>query len=134
MIKSIKKIDLLDEWVRKTGMALKEVSLRERDLDGNIVFEVIMCDMPFEELIYINFKDRNKESVIYKYCWTREYEWESWAEDKEEECERLVEFYEQIKMLKTEVPEISIKEYDAIIEICESTIRNGNKLFLMTAY
>jgi len=102
-----------------------ETFLRERTSTGMLVFEVhlfsadfssIMDWIPFDSMTDIN-------SVIYNFNVNLD-----WGTD-ESECERLQEFYDQLIAINNIIPNEEMDVYNAIKQICQSALQNGNKLY-----
>lgn len=133
IIQPKKNIDLLSGHQKLSFVALGEAFLRERNPKGEVVFEVLMWGYAFNEIMKLktNFLELHSESVIRKFIWSRDYSMEDrWAEDEEAECERLFEFYNHLKELSLDIHPDYKNEYQAILEICDSALKNGNKLFI----
>ena len=74
--------------------------------------------------------------MIYKFCWSADYGDERWGEEEhgEVELERLQEFYRHLKTIRNSGQLYSKEEYNTVIEICESALKNNNQLFLIADY
>ena len=66
MEEDTKRLDFLSEWQSKTFVALGEGYLRERNSQGEIVFEILMWAIVLREILELksDFKELNPESAI----------------------------------------------------------------------
>ena len=131
----VRRIDLLSNWQKHFTLNLGKSYLRERKNNGELVTELLLSSALLDNIMMsnCNYKNLDPNSVIYKYCTTRDKEGNCWAENKEEECERIEEFYEQLISIKENIDfELLHTEYEEVLKICQSTINNNNKLFLIT--
>ncbi|MEO6977751.1 MAG: hypothetical protein ABI113_05200, partial [Mucilaginibacter sp.] len=115
-----------------------EAYFRERDEAGKLVFEVEFWSGYFGIILFLypDYMALPKESVIYKYCWSYDYGNDVWGDywNGEVEVDRLEEFYGHMKSIILTEDANAQKEYDAILEICESALKNKNRLFFIADY
>lgn len=134
----MRKIDLVSEFQKISITQIREAYFRERTESGELVFEVEFWSGYFGMILELcpDYKTLPSESVIYKYCWSYEYGDEVWGNDwdGEAEVDRIEEFYSHLKSIILTEDFNAQKEYDAILEICESAIKNKNKLFFIADY
>ena len=134
------KIELISEWMKifPYSLCLDEIYFRERNSVGTLIYELTLSTHQFGYIInpfYENFRELNPESLIYK-CHSKDFENGDWAEKQEEECQSVEEFYNHL-LEKREIicVFIEVKEaYNELLKICESTMKNKNKLFVFSEY
>jgi len=135
---NVRKIDLVSDFQKISITQIREAYFRERTESGQLVFEVAFWSGYFGMILdlFADYKSLPSESIIYKFCWSDEYELDVWGDhwEGEVEIDRLEEFYGHIKSINLTQGINAIKEYNAILEICESTIKNKNKLFFIADY
>lgn len=101
-----------------------ELVLREKRNNSQILFEVHLLDFHFNEILsLIPLGQYHIESVMYNF-----FKVEGWH-NGEWECKRISEFYDQILLLETIIPQNLVVVYDAIKQICSSSLQNNSKLF-----
>ncbi|MFI0425593.1 MAG: hypothetical protein ACH34V_01440 [Flavobacterium sp.] len=130
----VRRIDLLSNWQKHFTLILGKAFLRERNNKGELVTELLLSSTLFDNIMMSNYNFRNldKNSVVYKYCTTRDKDENCWAENKEEECERIEELYQQLISIKDNIDfDLLLSEYEEVLKICLSAINNNNKLFLI---
>lgn len=121
------------------SVCLDEIYFRERDNNGNLVYELVLSTHQFEFIInhyYSNFRELNPESLIYKYHIKGYENWND-SESKEEECNRVKEFYEQLINIKEKVVQETsdaIEALNELLKICESVMKNKNKFYSFSDY
>jgi hypothetical protein len=121
------------------SVCLDEIYFRERDNNGNLVYELVLSTHQFEFIInhyYSNFRELNPESLIYKYHIKGYENWND-SESKEEECYRVKEFYEQLINIKEKVVQETsdaIEALNELLKICESVMKNKNKFYSFSDY
>jgi hypothetical protein len=134
----MRKIDLVSDFQKISAIQIREAYFREREESGKLVFEVEFWSGYFGMILdlYPDYKGLPSESIIYKYCWSNEYGDEVWGDDwnGEVEVDRLEEFYGHLKAIILPENLNAQREYNAILEICESTIKNKNRLFFIAHY
>ena len=110
----------------------------ERSASGELIFEVGFWSGYFGAILdlYPDYKTLPSESIIYKYRWSYENEEDIWGDhwNGEVEVDRLEEFYGHMKSIILPEGLNAQKEYNAILEICESAIKNKNRLFFIADY
>ena len=100
-----------------------ELVLREKN-DNKILFEVHLLDFHFNEVLaLIPLGQYHEESVMFNF-----FKVEGWH-NGEWQCKRIQEFYNQLILIQTTIPQNLEEVYDAIKQICSSTIQNNSKLF-----
>lgn len=106
-----------------------ETTLIEKDNQGNIVSKVRLFSGSFDEILnFIPYDDSSHhESVMYLY----NTEIQDWGKDYSL-VTRLQEFYTQLVSIENAViaAEYFIDEYNAMKQICLSTLQNGNRLYI----
>ncbi|SHL46104.1 hypothetical protein [Flavobacterium saccharophilum] len=135
------KIELISKWMKlyPYSVCLDEIYFRERDNNGNLVYELVLSTHQFEFIInhyYSNFRELNPESLIYKYHIKGYENWND-SESKEEECNRVKEFYEQLINIKEKVVQETsdaIEALNELLKICESVMKNKNKFYSFSDY
>jgi hypothetical protein len=134
----MRKIDLVSDFQKISAIQIREAYFREREESEKLVFEVEFWSGYFGMILdlYPYYKGLPSESIIYKYCWSNEYGDEVWGDDwnGEVEVDRLEEFYGHLKAIILPENLNAQREYNAILEICESTIKNKNRLFFIAHY
>jgi len=134
----MRKIDLVSDFQKISLTQIREAYFRERDESGNLVFEVEFWSGYFGNILFLypDYMALPKKSVIYKYCWSHDYGNEVWGDywNGEVEVDRLEEFYGHLKSIILTEDANAQKEYDAILEICESALKNKNRLFFIADY
>jgi hypothetical protein len=134
----MRKIDLVSEFQKISITQIRDAYFRERTESGELVFEVEFWSGYFGMILdlYPNYKALPSESIIYKYCWSNDYGKDVWGDhwNGEMEVDRLEKFYVHIKSIVITEDFNAQKEYNAILEICESAIKNKNKLFSVANY
>ncbi|MDB5120071.1 MAG: hypothetical protein JWN56_1289 [Sphingobacteriales bacterium] len=102
-----------------------EVVLREKTKSGQTVFELHLLDFHFDEILSnIPLGQYHEDSVMYNY-----FRVEGWH-DEEWECTRVKEFLAQLTELDDRINPKDITVHDALKRICESSLKNNNKLFI----
>lgn|GEM_PF-6280895 len=135
------KIELVSKWTQlyPFSICLDEIYFRERDNKGNLIYELELTTHQFEFIInhyYSIFRELNPESLIYKYH-SEEYAILNDPVAKEQECDRVKEFYEQLISIKQKVIDENSgadEALDELLKICNSAITNKNKLFIFSDY
>ncbi|RQO69406.1 hypothetical protein DBR43_15080 [Pedobacter sp. KBW06] len=134
----MRKIDLVTDFQKKSIAQIRQAFFRERTASGELVFELEFWSVCFDKILYLypDYRELPKESVIYKYCWSNEHDDDVWGneDDGEVEFDRVEEFYGHLKSITLPEDSYGKEEYHAILEICESAIKNKNKLFFMADY
>lgn len=133
MDKEILRIDLLSDWQKHFAFGLGEVILKEKDNDDNVIIELVLVTNAFDCIMNLNndYLSQIPESTIYKYNYSRDFEENGWASGNEELIVDIEDFYCYLKSNKSNVDEnLFGKEYNEVIKICESVIRNGTSLYL----
>lgn len=101
-----------------------ELVLKEKENSNQIIFEVHLLDFHFNEILsLIPLGQYHDESVMYNF-----FKAEGWH-DGDWECKRKQEFYDQLVVVEANVPQYLLDVYNAIKQICFSSIQNGSKLF-----
>jgi hypothetical protein len=135
---TMKKIDLVSDFQKISIVQIREAYFRERTESGELVFEVVLWSGYFGMILdlYPDYQELPRESIIYKYRWSADYEFDTWGDEfnGEVQVDRLEEFYDHMKSLVIAEELNAQKEYNAILEICESAIKNKNKLFFIADY
>lgn len=113
-------IDLYSDYEGYQKIVLtEETSLNE------IIFEVQLLGFHFDEVLsFIPLGEYNQDSVSYNYL--RSTGWH----DGKWECTRIQEFYNQLLLLDNLIPSNYMNVYNAMKQICNSALQNGNKLFI----
>jgi hypothetical protein len=116
------KIDLY------TGFELdNEMIFREKTLSNEIIIEVDLWYGYFDSIMDLipPFEGMHPDSIVYN--WEKStgfYERGEW------ECKRVQEFYDQLVSGQAGVTSDFEEAYNALKQICLSTIQNGNKLYI----
>lgn len=134
MDKEILRIDLLSDWQKHFAFGLGEVVLRERDSHNNVVIELLLATNSFDLIMDLNndYLSQIPESTIYKYKYSRDFKENAWASGNEELIVDIEDFYCYLKSNKSNVDEnLFGKEYNEVIKICESVIKNETNLYLI---
>ncbi|UFH31104.1 hypothetical protein LNP04_14120 [Chryseobacterium sp. C-71] len=134
MDKEILRIDLLSDWQKYFAFGLGEVVLREKNSHNNVVIELLLATNAFDLIMDLNndYLNQIPESTIYKYNYSRDFKENAWASGKEELIVDIEDFYFYLKSNKSNVDEnLFGKEYNEVIKICESVIKNENSLYLI---
>lgn len=134
MDKEILRIDLLSDWQKHFAFGLGEVVLRERDSHNNVVIELLLATNAFDLIMDLNndYLSRIPESTIYEYNYSRDFKKNAWASGNEELIVDIKDFYSYLKRNKSNVDEnLFGKEYNEVIKICESVIKNETNLYLI---
>lgn len=111
-----------------------EVVLRERDSHNNIVYELLLATNAFDLIMDLNndYLSQIPESTIYKYKYSRDFKENAWASRNEELIADIEDFYCYLKGNKSNVDEnLFGKEYNEVIKICKSVIKNQTSLYLI---
>lgn len=134
----MRTIDLITDFQKISITQIREAYFRERTVAGEIVFEVGLWSgyVGFILSHYPDYKSLPPESVVYKFNWSDDYGDHTWGDDRygEVEVDRLQEFYGHLKTIIITEDCNCQKEYDAILEICQSAIKSGNRLFFLADY
>lgn len=138
----MKNIDLLSEIQSRTFVALSEAYFRERNAKGEVVFELLLWthDVTMILTLFPDYESLHPRSVIFQYNHALDYELDGWGEDTigEVELERLDEFLGHLKSIHISTGQpndaSNPKAYAAIIELCESALANGNRVFFEADY
>lgn len=102
-----------------------ELIFREKNVKKQIVSEVHVLDFDFYEILsLIPLGKYDTKSVMYNYFQCKgwhEGEWESTRND---------EFNNQLILIENMIPQNLLNVYNAVKQICVSTIQNKNRLFI----
>lgn len=113
-------IDLYEEYEGYLEICITE----ETDLSQEI-FQVRLLEFHFNEVLtLIPLGQYNINSVMYNY-----FRSEGWHDGKWE-CTGIQEFYDQLVAINTSVPAKYMEVHNALTEICLSTLKNANKLYI----
>ena len=116
-------IDLYSDYIGEL-----EIVFFEKDQNDEIVFKVDLWYADFTSLMgYIPLQsDMHQDSVTHNWQkGTGFYIAEEW------ECKRVQEFYDQLTAIADLPPEAGLDNIqDAMLQICLSTLRNGDRLFI----
>ncbi|KRD63491.1 hypothetical protein ASE40_21610 [Flavobacterium sp. Root935] len=116
----MQKIDLYSEYTGELSIVLNE-----KTSNNLVIFEVKILQFHFNEVLsLIPSAQYNKESVMYNY-----FKCEGWY-DGQWECKRKEEFKNQLLLIENNVPQNLLHVYNAIKQICASSIQNNNQLFI----
>ncbi|MBJ2123210.1 hypothetical protein [Flavobacterium sp. IB48] len=135
------KIELVSKWMKlyPYSVCLDEIYFRERDKENNLIYELELTTHQFGFIIdhyYSNFRELNPESLIYKYH-SEEYAILNDAIAQEIECYKIKEFNEQLINVREKVVQQGSgaeEALDELVKICESAMRNKNKLYIFSDY
>lgn len=101
-----------------------ELVLKEKN-NTQILFEVHLLDFHFNEVLaLIPLGQYHDESVMSNFLKVEGWHNGQW------ECKRKQEFNDQLVLIENNVPQDLLSVYNAIKQICVSSIQNNNKLFL----
>jgi hypothetical protein len=106
-----------------------ETTLIEKDNQGNIVFKLRLFSAIFDEfLCFIPYDGTNHHESVMYLCNT---EINNWGKDFSL-AQRVQEFYDQLLLIESQALEdgMMINEYNALKQICLSTIEHNNKLYI----
>jgi hypothetical protein len=109
------------------NFASTDVMFIEKNINNNILFKLILTDADFEAVIdWIPFNETsNIDSLVYKYNTDYDYAHENFTQ-----ISRLQEFFDQLVAI-TNLVHIDFLSYlNALKEICNSALQNGNRLFI----
>ncbi|MFH7012320.1 hypothetical protein ACHRV5_10635 [Flavobacterium sp. FlaQc-52] len=102
-----------------------ELVLKEKNDKNQIIFEVHLLDFHFYEILsLIPLGQYDRESVMYNYFQCKGWHEEEWEATKKEE------FINQLNLIENKVPHNLLTIYNAIKQICSSSIQNKSKLFI----
>ncbi|WP_143166704.1 hypothetical protein [Pedobacter caeni] len=129
----------MSDFQKKTFVQIREAYFRERNESGELVFEVEFWSSYFTlilDLFYPDYRELPIESTIHKYHSSNQYDEDTWGDENngEVEIDRLEEFYGHMKSIVLPESLGAQEVYNAIIEICESAIKNKNKLYFIADY
>ena len=134
----MRKIDLVSDFQKISVTQIREAYFRERTESDELVFEVRFWSGYFGMILHLypDYTTLPSESIIYRYCWSDDYGNEVWGDEwtGEVEVERLEEFYLHLQSIVLPENSNMQEEYNAILEICESAVKNSNRLFFIADY
>jgi hypothetical protein len=109
------------------NFASTDIILIEKDINNNVLFKVILTDADFEGVIdWIPFNETsNIDSLVYKYNADYDY-----AQENFTQIIRLQEFFDQLVAITNLVHMDFLPYFDALKQICISTLQHGNRLFI----
>ncbi len=106
-----------------------ETTLIEKDNQENIVFKLRLFSAIFSEFLdFIPYDgSSHHESIMYLF----NTEVNDWGKDFSL-APRVQEFYDQLLLIESQAVEdgLMIDEYNALKQICLSTLQNNNKLYI----
>lgn len=104
-----------------------DVVLVEKDINNNTLFKLILTNGDFDGVIdWIPFNETlDNESFIYKYKTDIDY-----AQEGFRQIIRLQEFYNQLIVVTNLIHSNFLPYFDALKQICHSTLMHGNRLFI----
>lgn len=127
-------IDLLSDWQKHFAFGLGVVVLSEKDDHNNVIIELLLATNAFDLIMNLNndYLNQIPESTVYKYNYSRDFECNTWAFEKEELIVDIDNFYDYLVKNKNHV-DLTLfgKEYEEVKNICKSVMENGNKLYLI---
>lgn len=134
-------IDLLSDWQKSISVGLGEVTITEKNGEGEVIRQIIMSTNQFDNMVdcyYELFKAFNPESLIYKYL-NRDYVDgdEDWAVDIEVKIERVEEFLSHLQNIDEGCRTISIvkNEHDILLNFIADALKANHLLyFIADAY
>jgi hypothetical protein len=106
-----------------------ETTLIEKDNQGNIVFKLRLFSAIFNEFLgFIPYDGTNHHESVMYLCNT---EINNWGKDFSL-APRVQEFYDQLVLIESQatVDGFMIEEYNALKQICISTLANNNQLYI----
>lgn len=127
-------IDLLSDWQKHFAFGLGVVVLSEKDDHNNVIIELLLATNAFDLIMNLNndYLNQIAESTVYKYNYSRDFECNTWAFEKEELIVDIDNFYDYLVKNKNHVDlPLFGKEYEEVKNICKSVMENGNKLYLI---
>ena len=136
------KIDLQTQWMKiyPYSLCLDDIFFRVRNSDGDLLYELLLTTHLFENIIdhfFENFRNLNKESLIYKY-FDRDFIGanEDWA-NRTEEIINASEFLQMLVSIESNICVVEHIEneylkqaYNELIEICKYSILGNNHFFV----
>ena len=136
------KIDLQTQWMKiyPYSLCLDDIFFRVRNSDGDLLYELLLTTHLFENIIdhfFENFRNLNKESLIYKY-FDRDFIGanEDWA-NRTEEIINASEFLQMLVSIESKICVVEHIEneylkqaYNELIEICKYSILGNNHFFV----
>jgi hypothetical protein len=118
----MKKIDFY------TGFEGENVMFfREKTQSDEITFELELWYGFFSSIVHLIPFVENMHPDGLMFNWYNHsgfYNYEEW------ECKRIQELYEQLLSIKDKVDSDDYEAYNALKDICKSTIQSGNRLFV----
>lgn len=102
-----------------------EICLTEETVQGEETFRVRLLNFHFNEILsLVPLGDYDPKSVMYNFLHSEGWHDGKWL------CLRLQEFYDQLlNVVENVIPE-NQGIYIALKEICQSTLKTGNRLFI----
>ena len=122
------------------SLCLDDIFFRVRNSDGDLLYELLLTTHLFENIIdhfFENFRNLNKESLIYKY-FDRDFIGanEDWA-NRTEEIINASEFLQMLVSIESKICVVEHIEneylkqaYNELIEICKYSILGNNHFFV----
>jgi hypothetical protein len=102
-----------------------ELILKEKNDTNQIISEVHLLDFHFYEILsLIPLGQYDSESVMYNYFQCKGWHEQDWEATKKEE------FIAQLYLIENKVAPNLLAIYNAIKQICLSSIQNKSKLFI----
>lgn len=105
-----------------------EIVFIEKDVNDQVLFEVDLWYADFTSLMgYIPIvSDIHPDSVLYS--WQKGV---GFLDEGNWECKRVQEFYNQLTAINNIPETVGLDSVlNALIQICQSVLRNGNKLII----
>ena len=138
------KIELQSQWMKiyPYSLCLDDIFFRVRNSDGDLLYELLLTTHQFENIIDVffeNFRNLNKESLIYKY-FDRDFigNNEDYAIGIEENFD-ATEFLQMLVNINSKIfenenihNEYLKNAYNELMEICKYSIRNETQIFVIT--
>jgi hypothetical protein len=105
---------------------LMETLLIEKKASNEITFKVKLFSANFNIIMSLLQFDSssNPNSLVYFFNTNLDFGSEF------SKVNRLQEFYDQLILIDNQIDDLYLLEYNAIKQICESTIQNDNDLFI----
>lgn len=103
-----------------------EAILIEKDASDNIIYKLRLWQADFSSIIgWIPYNESTHPENLAR-IFNRDLDW---GQDFSQ-VNRLQEFYEQLLMIVNEVRQEDFYLFDAVKQICEDTLKKGNRLFI----